>query len=176
MEVDSLYRLLGRPGRFHIIIYILMCCNYFPVILNHLAMAIYGARSSYQCKLPEGNPTNESIPYAITNGKRVMDRCHVYENYTRETNRTISCPDGWSYELGPRESNIISEVRVYLLECVLKHGCGPLKIFSFWAKMPIFDTNCFIRSVSITNGYQDNLNKKNYNLYPTFVTAHIADG
>ena len=89
------------------VVYIMLCCNYFPVVLNHLAMAIYGARTAHHCHLPDGLYQNTSIPKS-QDGK--MDSCQVYVNYSKSTGKTESCPGGWDYELGPRESNIISEV------------------------------------------------------------------
>ncbi len=86
----------------------MLCCNYFPVVLNHLAMALYGARTPHRCHLPAGVFPNTSVPWNADAGAR--DACRVYVNYSRENNDTEPCPDGWDYELRPREKNIVSEV------------------------------------------------------------------
>ncbi len=86
----------------------MLCCNYFPVVLNHLAMAIYGARTGHHCHLPDGVHPNTSIPWNSEKG--APESCLVYVNYTSESGETESCPGGWDYDLWPREKNIISEV------------------------------------------------------------------
>lgn len=116
IDVDALYRRLGRPGRFQIAVYLMLCCNYFPVVLNHLVMAMYGARTEYVCDV-----TNEYInrthhlygdDVSITAG-----RCDVTIKGINETgeNLTESCPAGWKYKLlSPSERNIITEVCVFI--------------------------------------------------------------
>ncbi len=116
MDVDSLYRLLGQPGRFQIVIYLMLCCNYFPVVLNHLVMAIYGARTGYHCQLSAGYQFNTSVPYTVTEGKVTYDQCRVYTNWSIENNQTEVCPLGWHYDVLPRENSIITEVSKSLSE------------------------------------------------------------
>ena len=96
------------PFRYHVVVYIMLCCNYFPVVLNHLAMAIYGARTTHHCHLPDNAYPNTSIPWDAQKGR--PQSCLVYMNYTKDSGETESCAEGWDYDLGPRESNIISEV------------------------------------------------------------------
>ena len=50
MDVERIFRLLGNPGRFQVLVYVLLCCNYFPVAVNHLVMAIYGAKTPHHCR------------------------------------------------------------------------------------------------------------------------------
>ena len=99
--------------RYHVVVYIMLCCNYFPVVLNHLAMAIYGARTGHHCRLPEGVYHNTSIPWKSQKG--MLESCLVYVNYTEESGQTEACPDGWDYKLWSGESNIISEVCLLIL-------------------------------------------------------------
>ena len=84
--------------------------------MNHLAMAIYGAKTLHECHIPEGVARNTSTPPADkkTHSKWGVeyDMCRVYVNYSRESRQTESCPLGWDYHLGPKENNIISEVRL----------------------------------------------------------------
>ena len=49
MDVERVFRMLGNPGRFQVLVYVLLCCNYFPVAVNHLVMAIYGAKTPHHC-------------------------------------------------------------------------------------------------------------------------------
>ncbi len=90
--------------------------------MNHLAMAIYGAKTRHECHLPEGVARNTSTPPADkktrTKWGAEYDMCRVYVNYSQESDQTESCPLGWDYQLGPQESNIISEVRCATQHCV----------------------------------------------------------
>lgn len=104
MAVDRLLQQLGNPGRYHILIYILLCLTYFPIVVNHIIMAIYGSPPSHNCKLPEGVLANESIPVA-----KALKGCKVFVNYTMYSNTTMDCPNGWEYQVQGREWNIATE-------------------------------------------------------------------
>lgn len=114
-DVDNLYRRLGKPGRFHIAIYLMLCCNYFPVVLNHLVMAVYGARTSYLCSMPENIMNKTKVQYGQYSEMEV-GRCEVQVTGINGTNEsaTFSCPAGWNYDVGPAEKNIITEVSAFL--------------------------------------------------------------
>ena len=49
MDIERVYRLLGNPGRYQVMVYVLLCCNYFPVAVNHLVMTVYGAKTIHYC-------------------------------------------------------------------------------------------------------------------------------
>ena len=57
LDMDYIYSLLGNPGRYHLGIYALLSLNYVTVVVNHLAMAIYGIKVKIQC----GGIMNSSI-------------------------------------------------------------------------------------------------------------------
>ena len=115
MDVDKIFRALGNPGRHNIITYILLCSNYFPVVLNHLSVVIYGSAVPHRCVVPEAFNTSEAVPWTTT-GK--LDSCRVYKNYSQSTNETLPCPKGWKYDPLPREKSIVMEVRLLIIsEC-----------------------------------------------------------
>ena len=115
MDVDDAFRKLGRPGCYHVGVYFMLCLNYFPVVSNHLAMAIYGATVPHYCALPKGSLRNESIPTKLdVNGQSTsqLDSCSIYVNYSHLSNTTRPCPDGWHYESWPRQASIVMQVQM----------------------------------------------------------------
>lgn len=116
IDIDSVFRKLGRPGRYHIIVYVLLCLNNVVVIFNHLAMAIYGAKTEYFCESEhELNMTQD-----VTRGPaNVKEACPEGSNLTTEE----YCPAGWTlqYRMEPRETNIISEFNLICGEFYLKN-------------------------------------------------------
>lgn len=135
LPTDDIYRQLGNPGRYHVIIYILLCLNYFPIVLNHLNMAIYGAKTPHRCLVPERVSENgvSNYSYNGVNNTRLIqlndteafgvwrdsvvkvDKCEVTLQTSRGSDRTESCPHGWVYTRNSEhEWNIIMEVRLTL--------------------------------------------------------------
>ena len=115
MDVDKIFHALGNPGRHSIITFILLCSNYFPIVLNHLSVVIYGSPVPHHCVIPEGFNTSDAVPQTAA-GK--LDSCHVYKNYSQSSNETLPCPNGWKYDPLPREKSIVMEVRLsFISEC-----------------------------------------------------------
>ena len=99
---------LGKPGRYTVVVFILLCFNYFPVGFNHLLMAVYGATPPHRCRIPDGHPVNMSIPF-LEDG--TLDKCNVYKNYSaRVEDVKMPCPEGWVYTLVDGDSTIVNEV------------------------------------------------------------------
>ncbi|KAI0215704.1 Organic cation transporter protein [Lamellibrachia satsuma] len=110
MDVDRIFRMLGNPGRHHVITFLLLCTCYFPVVLNHLSMVIYGSAVPHHCAIPDGYNRSDAIPWTATDGRALkLDSCHVYENFNWINNKTVPCPNGWEYDPLPRERNIVME-------------------------------------------------------------------
>ena len=122
MDVDDIFRLLGAPGRYQVIIYIMLCCNYYPVVINHLAMAIYGARTAFMCALPTNSSSNN---YSTSDSmKLTLDKCYI--NYTDMLTNVTTKEEctSWDYELDDREVNIVSEVSLLTFSLLdLSIGC-----------------------------------------------------
>lgn len=116
MAMDTtteLLGMLGEPGKYSWIIFVVICFNYFPLTWNHMMMVVIGARPPHRCKIPEGNYLNESVPFV--RGK--PDSCHAFENFTKP-NSSVTCPNGWEYTLLERESTIVTEV-INLLKSIV---------------------------------------------------------
>ena len=139
LPIDDIYRQLGNPGRYHVMIYILLCLNYFPIVLKHLNMAIFGAKTPHRCLVPSGvlqsengvsnysyngvyNSTglaqrNDTDAYEVWSDSVIkIDSCEVTLQTSEGSNVTESCHHGWAYtKNSEREWNIVMEVRFELL-------------------------------------------------------------
>eukprot|EP00094_Tigriopus_californicus_P007820 TCALIF_07531-PA protein Name:"Protein of unknown function" AED:0.73 eAED:0.75 QI:0/0/0/1/0/0.5/2/0/80 len=49
-SVDAFLAHLGDPGRFQIVVMILLASNCIPVVVNHLLMAFYAVSTSHNCR------------------------------------------------------------------------------------------------------------------------------
>lgn len=49
--VDRFLSHLGDPGRYQVIIMILLAANVIPVVVNHLLMAFYAVPAPFNCKV-----------------------------------------------------------------------------------------------------------------------------
>ncbi|XP_046854931.1 solute carrier family 22 member 5-like isoform X2 [Xenia sp. Carnegie-2017] len=108
MAVEKLAGAIGSPGRFQIILYLMLCCNSFFVAWNHLGMAFMGAKTKHHCDVGNASMVANLIPPVSKPGGRAKwDGCHVYVNKTSKEIR--SCPNGWSYDLKGRVKTIISQ-------------------------------------------------------------------
>ena len=110
MAVDNLASALGNPGKFQVILYIMLCCNTFYVSWNHLGMAFMGAKTKHHCHMKNAANVGEAVPLVKKEGKTVWDGCNVYLNIS--TKEKEPCQNGWTYSLNDREQTIISEVTI----------------------------------------------------------------
>jgi hypothetical protein len=51
ISIDKFLAKLGNPGRFQIIVMLLLASNTIPVVLNHLLMAFYAVNTPHHCKV-----------------------------------------------------------------------------------------------------------------------------
>ena len=49
--VDGFLSNLGDPGRFQIVVMILLASNCIPVVVNHLLMAFYAVSTPHNCRV-----------------------------------------------------------------------------------------------------------------------------
>lgn len=54
-SVDAFLSHLGDPGRFQVVIMILLATNCIPVVVNHLLMAFYAVKTPHNCRVSLGN-------------------------------------------------------------------------------------------------------------------------
>ncbi|GAB6033641.1 hypothetical protein CHUAL_013704 [Chamberlinius hualienensis] len=129
--VDSVLNHMGKPGFFHLLVTVLLCCNVFPIAFHHLIMIFYGASIPHNCRLPEGWPWHKkfSIPKVIVNGLHRFDQCQMFVDPNSAKLGTKPCVYGWEFYPQGREWTIVAEwglvcEREYLisLASVVYHG------------------------------------------------------
>ena len=49
--LDSVLGKLGNPGKYQVVLMLLLATNYIPVVVNHLLMAFYSARVPFTCQV-----------------------------------------------------------------------------------------------------------------------------
>ena len=111
MAVDKLASALGSPGKFQMILYIMLCCNTFYVTWNHLGMAFMGAKTKHHCSIKNATNIYSVVPLVKKGGKKEWDGCNLFVNVS--TKEKEPCENGWTYSLKGREQTIISEVNAY---------------------------------------------------------------
>lgn len=129
--VDGVLHHLGKPGGFHLLVTVLLCCNFFPITFHHLSFIFFGDSIPHTCRLPEGWPWHKkfSIPRVTTGEQSKYDECHMFVDPNSANLGTKSCVYGWEFYPKAREWTIISEwglvcEREYLvtLASVVYHG------------------------------------------------------
>lgn len=123
MEVDQLLEILGRPGRYSLALYLLLCSNYAMVSISHFTMVIYTAPVPHHCAaadvLNNGGAENRNSTAAPA-----LDSCSFFSNSS--VDETGPCPNGWVYDALPGESNVLMEVsprNIYVSQpCILDNS------------------------------------------------------
>lgn len=104
---DGLLEDLGSPSRYQVLLFILLCCNVFPVSLNYMAMSFYGANTKYSCKLPNDWKWDRNVSIPKSDGK--YESCLMYKNPDNTSLGTTPCLYGYEYHLEDYEWTISSE-------------------------------------------------------------------
>ncbi|KAI0215907.1 Organic cation transporter-like protein [Lamellibrachia satsuma] len=108
MDVDELLRALGRPGRYSLAIYLLLCTNFALVSISHFTMTIYGSPIPHHCAAP-GRRDAAGTVHRGSEAGLALDSCSVFGNWSGVGNETAPCPAGWVYDAQPRERNVLME-------------------------------------------------------------------
>ena len=116
MEVDSLLEALGRPGRYSLALYFLLCTNYAMVSISHFTMVIYTAPVPYHCTAPERPEVPEHRNRTIA---AALNSCSVYGNASGDGDVPTTCDAGWTYDATSGERNILMEVGHPIYPCQL---------------------------------------------------------
>ncbi|KAK2179680.1 hypothetical protein NP493_477g01038 [Ridgeia piscesae] len=106
MEVDALLEALGRPGRYSLALYLLLCTNYAMVSISHFTMVIYTAPVPYHCAAPERPEVSE---HRNNTTAAALDSCSVYSNASSGGDGPVRCEAGWTYDAKTGERNILME-------------------------------------------------------------------
>ena len=108
MTTEDLSRALGKPGKFQVLLYIMLAANYTYVCWGHLGMAFIGGKTKHHCRVKNESDIENLVPVIMKNGVKQWDKCHLYSGYNKT--KKIPCPNGWSYKLQGRENTVIAEV------------------------------------------------------------------
>jgi len=108
-EIESALGYLGRPGAFHVLVFICLGLNNLVVVLNHLAMVVFAPKTPFKCHIPEElvNRTN------MENVLVTSSECSLYVNRSINgtwTTTEYDCPGHWDYEVTDNEYSVIMQV------------------------------------------------------------------
>lgn len=105
IAMDELVMTLGNPGKCQMFLYVLLGLNYFPVVTNHLLMAVLGSKIPFHCDEDMSNG------HSVTNiTSQSQNTCEVPKESTQNgtANETEPCTTGWVYDTS--EVTIVTEV------------------------------------------------------------------
>ena len=108
MTTEDLAKALGRPGKYQLLLTVLLCMNYVYVGWNHLGMAFLAAKTKHHCSVGNSSDIDHLVPLEKKNGKEQWKGCKLYTNYNQS--KEVQCSSGWTYYLPDRERTIVSEV------------------------------------------------------------------
>lgn len=112
--MPSIESFLGHQhnvATYHVLVYVLLACNFFPIAFNHWVMILYGHEPPHNCKMPEGWAwhRNDSIPIVFNNGQGQFHKCHMYKDPENRSLGNKRCVYGWQYHVTSPEWPIIAE-------------------------------------------------------------------
>ena len=67
--LDSVLGKLGNPGKYQVVLMLLLATNYIPVVVNHLLMAFYSARVPFTCQVCLVPCVNYRVSHIICKGQ-----------------------------------------------------------------------------------------------------------
>lgn len=108
MTIEDLVKVLGRPGKYQVLLTIFLCLNYVYVGWNHLGMAFMAAKTKHHCTVKNSSDIASLVPMEEKNGKKEWKKCYLLAG--KNNSDEIKCSSGWTYYLPDREQTIISEV------------------------------------------------------------------
>ncbi|XP_048252017.1 solute carrier family 22 member 6-B-like [Haliotis rufescens] len=110
LKMDELIGMLGSPGRYQVIIFILLCLNYCPLVFNHVIMAFFGAKTAHSCDPLHGSDVYVQGGQNVTVVGRTAGQCRTTLRLENNDNITLTCGAGdWTYMVEERETNIVTE-------------------------------------------------------------------
>lgn len=95
-KLESLLMQLGSPGRYSILVVLLLQLNVFWYLVTIFTLSLWNYSPRHHCLLP-GNysslPMNETIP-----GSPSYDQCHMYVDPSNHSLGVTTCHDGYEYD------------------------------------------------------------------------------
>jgi len=101
VKLEELLSELGNPGKYQLIVFFLLCLNYFPLVFNHVIMAFFGMRPKYTCQLKStlnggwNSSYTELLSTAAVSAvsSTNLDTCTSTYVTQGGSNVTVTCPD-----------------------------------------------------------------------------------
>ncbi|OQV24424.1 putative Solute carrier family 22 member 12 [Hypsibius exemplaris] len=121
-EVDQVLRLLGNPGRFQIIQFLVLAYQYIPLAMNDFMPIFYGLPPlSVRCV---GDPTRNSTDSMITE--------------SNQTKAVCSCPNGYIYEYPGKQWSIIADMNLICDKAALVNLASVIYFLGQMLSTPLF--------------------------------------
>lgn len=118
LQLDTLIETLGKPGKYQLGLFLLLACNYFPIVFNIVIMAFFGFTPEHSCVSNTHSSisgTNNSVMSSVnSSGKAEVGACDSTYYLTGGVNKTVTCsndPDShYEYKTEELKATIVSEV------------------------------------------------------------------
>lgn len=98
-KLESLLLQLGSPGRFSILVVVLLQLNVFWYLVTIFTLSLWNYSAPHHCLLPENYsslPLNLTVPLA--DGEPFYDKCHMYADPGNHSLGVTACHSGYSFE------------------------------------------------------------------------------
>lgn len=106
--LDTVLGKLGDPGRYQVVLMLLLATNYIPVVVNHLLMAFYTGKVQFNCRVP--NEGNKSLYIPHSNNSSDWESCAMYADPSNHSLGTQDCAEGYEFHFyGENEWTITAE-------------------------------------------------------------------
>jgi len=111
--LDSVLAKLGDPGRYQVVLTLLLATNFIPVVINHILMAFYTGKVEFNCRVPEERNKSLFIPTSNNSNDLISwESCAVYTDPSNHSLGTEECADSHGYEFhftGENEWTVTAE-------------------------------------------------------------------
>ena len=112
-DIEGALNKLGRPGRYHVLVFIFLGLNNLVVVLNHLAMVVFAPKTLFKCHIPEEQTNGTDGEVAVLTSSECALFANVSVNGTWSTTE-YDCPGQWDYEGADSEYSIIMQVQLLM--------------------------------------------------------------
>lgn len=116
-NLDNVLRILGNPGRFQVIQFIVLSIQYHPLAFNDYMPIFYGLPPrELHCIQPDQLTNGELFNISSTNAadQLLYGAFHSFANFSAICNAG-GCPNGIEYRYPKKQWSIIADVRLHLI-------------------------------------------------------------
>lgn len=142
-HLEELLSQLGSPGRYQVMIFLLLCLNYFPLVFNHVIMAFFGSTPPYRCYSgalfdPSVGTHNsiadfQDVKFA-NNATGKFENCKAVYSSDLHTNVSVICPDNDEsfviYQKMEESTTIVTEVQFSYVDLKQSFKVRPIILFT----------------------------------------------